>query len=68
MNWLNRLLDAARNPDVFWEQWQRERREARLTFHRKERTRLLDRVASSERMIAYYANKLRRDDIGSVKP
>lgn len=54
MKWLDRLIEASRNPDKFWANYHLERRQKRLAYWRKEARKHELRYHASLRMVAYY--------------
>lgn len=58
MNWLKKWIEAAKNPDKFWEDFHRDRREKSLAHYRREAQIAYGRYTSAVRMIAYFQAQL----------
>lgn len=58
--WFRRMVEASKDQDAFWRAWHNQRRLKRITQLCLERNKLLDRLASKERLIRYYEDEIIR--------
>lgn len=58
MNWFSRMAEHAANPDKFWREWHRARREKRLAYWERRRREALQQAFHAGRMAQYYMDQI----------